>query len=70
MARGATFDTELEERVGEAIAMEIRAHGGNLFGGVCVNLPYNPDWGRSQETYGEDGFHIGAMIASTPARPA
>lgn len=42
MARGATFDTELEEQVGEAIAREIRAHGGNFFGGVCVNLPYNP----------------------------
>ncbi len=61
MARGATFDTALEERVGEAIAKEIRAYGGNLFGGVCINLPYNPGWGRSQETYGEDSFHIGAM---------
>jgi beta-glucosidase len=61
MARGATFDIELEERIGEAIAKEIRAHGGNLFGGVCINLPYNPGWGRSQETYGEDSFHLGAM---------
>ncbi|NLM97589.1 MAG: glycosyl hydrolase [Halanaerobiaceae bacterium] len=61
MARGATFDTELEERIGRAIGKEIRAHGGNLFGGVCINLPYNPGWGRSQETYGEDSFHIGQM---------
>jgi len=61
MARGATFDTELEEQVGEAIAREIRAHGGNFFGGVCVNLPYNPGWGRSQEVYGEDTFHLGTM---------
>ncbi len=64
MARGATFDTALEERVGEAIAKEIRAYGGNLFGGVCINLPYNPGWGRSQETYGEDSLHIGAMGAA------
>ena len=34
MARGATWDANLEERVGEAIGAEIRAEGGNLFGGV------------------------------------
>src|SRR5690554_1180432 len=61
MGRGATFDPELEERIGRAIAKEIRAHGGNLFGGVCINLPYNPGWGRSQETYGEESFHLGEM---------
>lgn len=59
MARGATFDIDLEERIGEAIGKEIRAHGGNFFGGVCINLPYNPGWGRSQEVYGEDSFHLG-----------
>lgn len=61
MARGATFDDELEEQVGEAIAKEIRAFGGNYYGGVCINLPYNPGWGRSQEVYGEDTFHLGKM---------
>jgi beta-glucosidase len=61
MARGASFDRELEERVGEAIAKEIRGAGGNFFGGVCINLPYNPGWGRSQEVYGEDSMHLGKM---------
>jgi beta-glucosidase len=61
MSRGATFDKDLEERIGQAIGKEIRAHGGNLFGGVCINLPRNPGWGRSQEVYGEDSFHLGAM---------
>ena len=61
MGRGAAFDTDLEERIGQAIGKEIRAHGGNLFGGVCINLPYNPGWGRSQETYGEESFHLGQM---------
>ena len=61
MARGATFDPELEERVGRAIGEEIRAHGGNFYGGVCINMPYNPGGGRSQETYGEDSVHIGKM---------
>lgn len=64
MLRGATFDTELEEKIGEAIGEEVLAYGGNLFGGVCINLPYNPGWGRSQETYGEDTFQLGEMGAA------
>lgn len=61
MGRGATFDVDLEERIGEAIGKEIRAYQGNFFGGVCVNLPYHPGWGRSQETYGEESYHLGQM---------
>jgi beta-glucosidase len=49
----------LEERVGDTIGKEARAHGGNLFGGVCINLLRHPAWGRAQETYGEDPFHVG-----------
>ena len=64
MARGATFDPELEEAVGHVIGKETRAFGGNLFAGVCINLPYNPGWGRSQETYGEESFAIGQMGAA------
>lgn len=64
MARGASFDPELEERVGEVIGKEIRALGGNYFGGVCINLPYNPGWGRSQEVYGEDSMHMGKMAVA------
>jgi beta-glucosidase len=61
MARGATFDPEMEEEIGKAIGREIRAYGGNYYGGVCINLPYNPGWGRSQEVYGEDDFHLSTM---------
>ena len=64
MARGASFDPELEEQIGHAIGRETRAFGGNLFAGVCINLPYNPGWGRSQETYGEESFAIGQMGAA------
>jgi beta-glucosidase len=64
MARGTSFDCELEERVGEAIGREIRGGGGNFFGGVCINLPYNPGWGRSQEVYDEDSMHLGRMGSS------
>lgn len=64
ICRGATFDKELEKKIGIAIGEEVRESGGNLFSGICVNLPYHPGWGRSQETYGEDSFHIGEMGAA------
>ena len=64
MARGATWDPDLEERIGEAIGKELRARGANLFGGVCVNLLRHPAGGRAQETYGEDPHHVGEMGAA------
>ena len=50
MARGATWDVDLEERIGEAIGREVRAEGADLYGGVCVNILRHPAWGRAQET--------------------
>jgi len=64
MARGATWDIALEEQVGEVIGREIRAQGGNFFGGVCINLPRHPAWGRIQETYGDDPYHLGEFGAA------
>lgn len=64
MARGASFDRELEEEIGKVIGAEVRAVGGNYFGGVCINLPRNPRWGRAQECYGEDSYHLGEMGAA------
>jgi len=64
MARGATWDVELEERVGAAIGAELAARGANLSGAVCVNLLRHPAWGRAQETYGEDPFHVGELGAA------
>ncbi|MFZ0664659.1 MAG: glycoside hydrolase family 3 C-terminal domain-containing protein [Acidimicrobiales bacterium] len=64
MARGSTWDPDLEERIGEAIGIELRASGANLYGGVCVNVLRHPAWGRAQETYGEDPHHVGEMGAA------
>jgi beta-glucosidase-like glycosyl hydrolase len=64
MARGATWDVALEERVGTAIGREMRAQGANFFGGVCINLPRHPAWGRIQETYGEDPLLLGEFGAA------
>ena len=64
MARGASFDRDLERRIGDAIGRELRSHGGNLFGGVCINLLRHPAWGRAQETYGEDPYLLGELGAA------
>ncbi|MCB1261414.1 MAG: glycoside hydrolase family 3 C-terminal domain-containing protein [Acidimicrobiales bacterium] len=64
MARGATFDPELEERIGDAIGAELRAAGATYTGAVCLNLLRHPGWGRAQETYGEDPHHVGEMAAA------
>ena len=64
MARGASWDPALEERIGDAIGRELRALGGNHFGGVCINLVRHPAWGRAQETYGEDTHHLGVFAAA------
>ncbi len=64
MARGATWDLDLEERIGEAIGLELRAIGADLYGGVCVNILRHPAWGRAQETYGEDPHHVGELGAA------
>ena len=64
MARGASFDPELEQRVGRAMGAELRASGATLTGAVCLNLLRHPAWGRAQETYGEDPCHVGEMAAA------
>jgi beta-glucosidase len=64
MGRGATWDLALEEEIGGAIGKEVRAQGGNFFGGVCINLPRHPAWGRIQETYGDDSHHLGEFGAA------
>ncbi|MEJ2279138.1 MAG: glycoside hydrolase family 3 C-terminal domain-containing protein [Candidatus Lokiarchaeota archaeon] len=61
MARGASWNIELEEKIGNAIGIEARAQNANFFGGVCINLLRHPAWGRAQETYGEDPYLLGMM---------
>jgi len=61
MARGATFDPALEEKVGEVMGYEARALGANMLLAPCINLLWHPRWGRAQESYGEDPHQLGAM---------
>ena len=64
MARAATFDVDLEERIGNAMGVEARALGVTLSGTICINLLRHPGWGRAQETYGEDPYQLGEFGAA------
>lgn len=62
MARGASWDVDLERRVHDVMAIEMRAKGGiNLAATPCINLLRHPGWGRAQEVYGEDPWHMGQL---------
>ena len=60
-ARAATWDVDLQRRVGDAIGQEARAQGANYWGGLCLNIVRHPSMGRAQETYGEDPWLTGEM---------
>jgi beta-glucosidase len=64
MARGAAFDLDLEAAVGEAIGDEMQAAQQTLLLAPCMNLLRHPYWGRAQETYGEDPYHIGRLASA------
>ena len=61
MARGATWDPDIEQRVGAAMGRELKAVGGNVLLAPTINILRHPSWGRSQETYGEDVHHLSRM---------
>ena len=64
MARGAAFDLDLEYAIGEAIGDEMMAAKQTVLLAPHMNLLRNPLWGRAQETYGEDPFHLGRMASA------
>jgi len=61
MARGSSWNVDLEKQIGEVMSIEARSAGANYSGAVCINVLRHPAWGRSQETYGEDPFLLGEM---------
>ena len=61
MARAASWNPELERRVGEAMGAELAAIGGNVLLAPAMNNLRHPSWGRSQETYGEDVHLLARM---------
>jgi beta-glucosidase len=64
MARGASWDVDLERRIGQVMAVELRALRADLLLAPTINILRHPGWARAQETYGEDPVHIGEMAAA------
>ncbi len=62
--RAASWDLDLERRVGAAIGDETAASKNNMNLGPCMNIVRHPYWGRTQETYGEDMYAIGRMTSA------
>ena len=61
MARAASWDLDLQRRVGDVIGKEARAQGANYWGGLCLNIVRHPSMGRAEEVYGEDPWLTGEM---------
>ncbi|HMF42139.1 MAG TPA: glycoside hydrolase family 3 C-terminal domain-containing protein, partial [Polyangia bacterium] len=61
IARGAAFDDQLENLIGQAIGDEMVASGNTMMLAPTVNILRHPAWGRAQETYGEDVFVLGRL---------
>jgi beta-glucosidase len=64
MARAATWDVDLQRRVGDVIGQEARAQGANYWGGLVLNVVRHPSMGRAEEAYGEDPWLTGEMGAA------
>lgn len=62
--RGASWNVDLERSVGLAIGDETAASLNNVLVAPGVNLLRHPYWGRSQESYGEDTYHVGRMATA------
>ncbi len=62
--RAASWDLDLEKRIGQAIGDETAASKNNMLLAPCMNIIRHPYWGRTQETYGEDAYHIGRMATA------
>lgn len=63
-ARAATWNPELERRIGKAMADEMRYLGRHILLAPTINQVSHPRWGRAQESYGEDSFLLGTFGAS------
>lgn len=61
VAMASTWDTELVQREGNAIAQEVKALGRDMILGPTVNINRVPLWGRNFEGYGEDPYLSGQL---------
>ncbi len=60
----ATWDPELVQQEGHAIAQEVKALGRDMILGPTVNINRQPLWGRNFEGYGEDPYLSGRFAVA------
>jgi len=58
---GSTWDTTLVEQVYSAVADEMRSYGITHAATPVIDLLRDPRFGRSEEFFGEDPFHVGQI---------
>ncbi|HVN16784.1 MAG TPA: glycoside hydrolase family 3 C-terminal domain-containing protein [Anaerolineales bacterium] len=63
-ALGATWNTELVERIGAALADEVKAKGAHILLAPTVNIHRTPIAGRNFECYSEDPYLTGKMATA------
>ena len=57
----ATWNPEIAQQTGEAVAAEARATGVDMILGPVLDLARDPRWGRVEEDYGEDPYLTGQL---------
>ncbi len=60
----SSWDVELIDRVGQAIAKETVGYGFNLLLAPLINIARVPQWGRIYESFGEDPFLTSQMTVT------
>lgn len=63
-ARGASFDTDLENRIGRTTGREMAALNLDLMLAPQINTIRHPRWARAQESYSEDPYVLGKFGAA------
>lgn len=65
IALGSTWNPEIVEECGSAVAREIGCKGIDMILGPCINIHRDPLHGRLSETYTEDPFLMGKLASAT-----
>lgn len=74
-ALGCTWDPELIEQCFAMVGRQARLRGVTVGLNPVLDLIRDPRWGRSEEFFGEDPYHVGVMAAAAvrglqgPSRP-
>lgn len=61
---GSTFSPDLVEKVTTAIRRQMRAFGIHQGLAPVLDIPRDPRWGRTEETFGEDPYLVSRMGAA------